>query len=146
MRKLFIMRHTFIALSVLLATMLSVSCSKGNGTEEEEQEVSLIGKWISYCYDEFGEVGEFLEREPTSRFSVEFNETEATIVIGDMPNGVPSITTAYEFNDVDSTLTFPNVYEECQMSLFGQFKNAEVVIQQNAPYWDYSFVYHFVKE
>lgn len=139
MRKFF-----YSALLLLAASAAFSSCSKdeAKGTEAEE-EVTLIGTWTSYCVDEFGEVGEFIAREPDTGYSVTFTDSEATIEIGEMPK----VTVEYEISEDDSTIiNFPSVYSEYGMLLVAQFKDGEVSIQQKNQYWDFSYVYRFKKQ
>ena len=103
----------------------------------------MIGTWTSYCVDEFGELGEFVDREPNTNYSVVFTETEASIVIDDMPN----VTVEYEISEDDNTvITFPSVYADYGMQLVAQFKDGELAIQQHNQYWDFSYVYRFKKQ
>ncbi|MBO8449191.1 MAG: hypothetical protein IAC29_07970 [Bacteroidetes bacterium] len=139
------MRKQILSAFLLLAVFTAfISCSKDEeeGTEVAE-EVTLIGNWTSYCVDEFGEFGEFVAREPNTTYSATFTETEATIAIGDMPKA----TVKYEISADDNTIiTFPTVYADYGMQLVAQFKDGELFIQQNNPYWDFSYVYRFTKQ
>ena len=142
--QLLMRKQIFAAFMLLAASVAFISCSKdeNQGTESGE-EVTLIGTWTSYCVDEFGELGEFVDREPNTSYSVVFTETEAAIAIGDMPN----VTVEYEISEDDNTvITFPSVYADYGMQLVAQFKDGELAIQQRNQYWDFSYVYRFKKQ
>ena len=140
----FMRNKIFSAFMLLAVFTVFCSCSKDdNEGSETNAELTLIGNWTSYCVDEFGELGEFADREPNTSYSASFTETEATIDIGDMPK----VTVKYEISSDDNTIiNFPTVYADYGMQLVAQFKDGELSIQQDNPYWDFTYVYRFKKQ
>lgn len=143
------MKKKFIFASVLIAVSTAFfSCSKENlDSEEPIKEVTLLGTWTSYNIDELGEYGEIVARRATNDYSITFTETNATMIIEDMPDGLSSITSTYEFKESDeSIIYFPSVYSDYGLKIVAQFANGQVTIIESCDYWDYSFMYYFVKE
>ena len=139
-----------IYLTTILAVLSTafVSCSKeGEKEGENDTEVTLLGNWISFNIDELGELGEVVARRATNDYSVTFTETSATLVIEDMPDGLSSTTSTYEFKDGDkSIIYFPSAYSDYELKIVAQFTDGQVTIIETSEYWDYSFIYYFTKE
>ena len=98
-----------LAILAILCCILATSCSKENGNNNENKgEVTLIGTWRSYCIEELGEYNEVEGREYTKEYTVVFTDTEATMVIEEMPDGVQAIVSTYEFKENDNTIIYFN--------------------------------------
>ena len=139
-----------IYLASLLAVVSTafVSCSKERENESEQnEEVTLLGKWISYNIDELGEFGEIVARRATNDYSVTFTETSATLVIEDMPDGRSSITSTYDFKEGDeSIIYFTSAFSDYELKIVAELKDGELTLVETCDYWDYSFMYYFHKE
>ena len=137
-----------LAILAILCCVLSTSCSKEKENNDEGQgEVTLIGTWSSYCIIELGEHNEVVGREYTNEYTIVFTDTEATIVIEDMPNGLQSIVSTYEFKEnSNSIIYFTEAYQKYGIQLVAQFANGQLILLEACPYWDYSFQYYFNKK
>ena len=143
------MKKTLFLATILVAastTFLSGSKEDSN-KEEQNEEVTLLGTWVSYNIDELGEFGELVARKATNDYSVTFTETNATLVIEDMPDGLSSITSTYDFKESDeSIIYFTSAYSDYELKIVAQFTDGQLILQEACDYWDYSFMYYFTKE
>lgn len=137
-----------LAILAILCCVLSTSCSKEKENNDEGQgEVTLIGTWSSYCIDELGEYNEVVGREYTNEYTIVFTDTEATMVIEEMPDGVQAIVSTYEFKENDNTIIYFNeAYQKYGLQIVAQFANGQLILLEKGRYWDYSYQYYFNKE
>ena len=137
-----------LAILAILCCVLATSCSKKEENNNENSgEVTLIGTWRSYCVEELGEYNEVEGREYTKEYTVVFTDTEATMVIEEMPDGVQAIVSTYEFKENDNTIIYFNeAYQKYGLQIVAQFANGQLILLEKGRYWDYSFQYYFNKE
>lgn len=137
-----------LAILAILCCVLATSCSKEEENNNENSgEVTLIGTWRSYCIEELGEYNEVEGREYTKEYTVVFTDTEATMVIEEMPDGVQAIVSTYEFKENDNTIIYFNeAYQKYGLQIVAQFANGQLILLEKGPYWDYSYQYYFNKE
>ena len=137
-----------LVILAILTFVLATSCSKEKENNDENQgEVTLIGTWRSYCIEELGEYNEVEGREYTKEYTVVFTDTEATMVIEEMPDGVQAIVSTYEFKENDNTISYFNeAYQKYGLQIVAQFANGQLILLEKGRYWDYSYQYYFNKE
>ncbi len=136
----------------LVVSVAFVSCSKDkednsvNGDDGSVEEVSLNGKWTSFAVDELGEFGELVARSTTTAYSVVFTETDATLVLMDLPNG--SIKSTYEFKEGDASIMyFTSAFNDYGFQMVAQLtEEGQLVLLQTHSDWDFSFQYYFTKD
>ena len=121
-------------------------CSKDD--VETSKEFSLIGTWQSYNIDELGEFGEVVARYATNEYSITFTDTTATLVIEDMPSGMSSITSTYEFKEEGSNIIyFRPAYNKYGLQLVVEItEDGQLVLLETCSNWDYSYMYYFKKK
>lgn len=139
------MQKLIFCLMALVALTFS-GCSKDDA--ETSKEFSLIGTWQSYNIDELGEFNEVVARYATNDYSITFTDTTATLVIEDMPSGVSSITSTYEFKEEGSNIIyFRPAYNKYGLQLVVEITDdGQLVLLQACPEWDYSYMYYFKKK
>ena len=130
-----------------LSTMFLSSCNKDDNAENS-QEFTHIGTWQSYNIDELGEYGELVARYATSEYSITFTDTTATLVIEDMPGGMSSISSTYEFKEEGSNIIYFNsAYSNYNLQLVAQItEDNQLILLETCSNWDYSFMYYFKKK
>lgn len=134
-----------LAILAILCCVLATSCSKEEENNNENRgEVTLIGTWRSYCIEELGEYNEVEGREYTKEYTVVFTDTEATMVIEEMPDEVQAIVSTYEFKENDNTIIYFNeAYQKYGLQIVAQFANGQLILLEKGRYWDYSYQYLF---
>ena len=139
--------YSAFLLVVVSTAFLSCSKDEAGGTsdgENEKEEVTLLGSWTSYCYDELGEFGELVGRENSSDYSIVFTETEATFNLSDLPENA---TSTYDFKEGDESIIYlTSAFEDYDMQMVVQMVDGQLVLYQTSPYWDFAFQYYFTKD
>lgn len=139
------MQKLIFCLMALVALTFS-GCSKDDA--ETSKEFTLVGTWRSYNIDELGEFGEVVARHATNEYSITFTDTTATLVVEDMPSGMSSISSTYEFKEEGSNIIyFRPAYNRYNMQLVVEITdNGQLILLQSCPDWDYSYMYYFKKK
>lgn len=139
------MQKLIFCLMALVALTFS-GCSKDDA--ETSKEFTLVGTWRSYNIDELGEFGEVVARHATNEYSITFTDTTATLVVEDMPSGMSSISSTYEFKEEGSNIIyFRPAYNRYNMQLVVEITDdGQLILLQSCPDWDYSYMYYFKKK
>lgn len=132
---------------IALTTLVFISCNKDDNADDS-QKFTHIGTWQSYNIDELGEYGELVGRYTTNAYSISFTGTTAILVIEDMPGGMSSITSTYEFKREGSNIIyFSSAYNHYNLQLVAKITDDnQLVLLETCTNWDYSFMYYFKKK
>ena len=94
------MRTNFFLASVVLVGIMTLGACSKQQKQEEQEDVSIIGTWVSYNHDVMDEFAYGVEyREAGGDFKVIFTEKEAEFFL---PNGEDHFKSTYEETEPNS--------------------------------------------
>ena len=116
------------------------SCSKKQAVEPEKEDVSLIGKWVSYNHDELDEFAYgIVFREAMNDFYVTFSETEATFFIpgwSDVGRGLVK-STYKEVSPNTGKYVFQQAFDEHGFKITVTHENDYLQVLIGNEFWDW---------